>query len=207
MVWVIFITGQLHGAVLYPCRFVLVSLCTRVWVNDSVCQVRVGLASFPLRLDGVRSENGRPSCTLMYPACEGVITYDVCVLTRVRRKVGFVVLAPVLVIPEVCWLTGDRLQADKLPALSPYRLTCTHTQRSETKLELWHTHTHLNTNPTQNTHTYTNSINDSGNVSHTQRTWYTPMWGFSKPSPPPSGRCYRLRDQLNNPVLFLQNCL
>lgn len=96
------------------------------------------------------------------------IRYRGFVFTRKCGKVRFVVFAPVLVIPEVCWLAWDRFQADKLPALSPYRLPCpytcahapnTHTVFKETKNNVrgflkyirhhtpQNTHIHLSTHP------------------------------------------------------------
>lgn len=48
-------------------------------------------------------------------------------ITRIRGKVGFVVFAPILIVPEVCWLAGDWLQADKLPTVPPHRCTWSHT--------------------------------------------------------------------------------
>lgn len=55
----------------------------------------------------------------------------ICVLTRKCGKIRFMVFAPILVIPEVCRLARDWLQADQLPALCPYRLTySTNTQIS-----------------------------------------------------------------------------
>lgn len=60
-------------------------------------------------------------------------------ITRMCGKVGFVVFAPVLIVPEVCWLAGDWLQADKLPAVPPHRLTWTHkhTQTHTFKHMIW----------------------------------------------------------------------
>lgn len=106
------------------------------------------------------------------------------------------VFAPVLVIPEVCWLAGDWLQADELPALSPYRLTCPHahaqththtrtqiSQEQKIKLESFgntlpqHIDTFGHTQLETHTDTHKKAFSDKKNryispcaVSHTQRT-------------------------------------
>lgn len=46
------------------------------------------------------------------------------VFTGKCRKVGFVIFAAVLVIPETSRLAGDGLQADKFSTLLPNGLTC-----------------------------------------------------------------------------------
>lgn len=63
--------------------------------------------------------------THVYTRYEYVSIYihNMCVVTRKCRKVCFMVFASILVIPEVCWLAGDRLQADELPTLPPHSLT------------------------------------------------------------------------------------
>lgn len=62
-------------------------------------------------------------------------------------------------------------------------------------------HTPINTNAHSEIHTYTNhsqmkNKKSPGNISHIQRSWYTLVCGFTQPSPPPSGQCYRLKDRL-----------